>query len=54
MDLENILTALPTLTRAMLLKHLMMGNICSLKTYWFYESYLKIRLYFNFLHLSFF
>ena len=33
MDLENILTALPMLTRAMLLEHLMMGNICSLKTY---------------------
>ena len=25
MDLENILTVLPTLTRAMLLEHLMMG-----------------------------
>lgn len=42
MDLENILTTLPTLTRAMLLEHLMTGSICSLKTYWFYESYFKI------------
>ena len=45
MDLENILSALPTLTRAMLLEHLMMGSNCTLKTYWFSESYFKIRFY---------
>lgn len=53
MDLENILTALPTLTRAMLLEHLMMGSICSLKTYWFYESCFKIGYFTSYTSVSF-